>query len=141
MWGRGLERAMALTLLSAGFQSLPLLPTIKLGPSGAFLSALACAHSRPLWVSPMNAPVRLGVSPQPPWVFSIRGLRLYFPMLEPWVVQSVLLPCCSSVLSMSECGAAGSARHHLVGSASCSLACPAPQFATSLGPPAAASPP
>ena len=63
MWGRGLERAMALTLLSAGFQSLPLLPTIKLGPSGAFLSALACAHSRPLWVSPMNSSVRRGVSP------------------------------------------------------------------------------
>ena len=35
MWGRGAEGAMALAPLSAGFQSLPLLPTIKLGPSGA----------------------------------------------------------------------------------------------------------
>ena len=34
----------------------------------------------------------LPLLPQPPWVFSIRGLRLYFPVLEPWVVQSVLLP-------------------------------------------------
>ena len=34
--------------------------------------------------------------PQPPWVFSIRGLRLYFPELEPWIVQSVSLPHCSS---------------------------------------------
>ena len=34
-WGRGQEGAMALTPLSAGFQSLPPLPTIKLGPSGA----------------------------------------------------------------------------------------------------------
>ena len=40
-------------------------------------------------------------------------------------------------LSMRKCGAAGSASHHLVGSASCSLACPVPQSATLLGPPAA----
>ena len=30
--------------------------------------------------------------PQPPRVFSIRGLRLNFPVLEPWVVWSVSLP-------------------------------------------------
>ena len=28
-----------------------------------FPSGWACAHSRPLWVSPMTSPVRLGVSP------------------------------------------------------------------------------
>ena len=28
-----------------------------------FLSGWACAHSRPLWVSPTTSPVRLGVSP------------------------------------------------------------------------------
>ena len=39
-------------------------------------------------------------------------------------------------LSKHECGASGSASHHLVGSASCSLACPIPQSTTSLGPPA-----
>ena len=47
-----------------------------------FPSGWACAHSRPLWVSPTNSPVRPGVSPaatQPPRAFSIRGLRLYFP--------------------------------------------------------------
>ena len=54
---------MVLAPLSAGFQSLPLLPTIKLGPFGAFLSGWACACSRPLWVSPTTSPVRLGVSP------------------------------------------------------------------------------
>ena len=37
-------------------------------------------------------------------------------------------------LSRHECGAAGSASHHLVGSASCSLACPIPQSTSSLGP-------
>ena len=41
-------------------------------------------------------------------------------------------------LSMHECGATGSASHHFVGSASCNLACPVPQSATLLGPPAAA---
>ena len=42
--------------------------------------------SRPLWVSPRNSPVRLGVSPllpQPPQVFSIRDLRLYFRCCSP----------------------------------------------------------
>ena len=39
-------------------------------------------------------------------------------------------------LSLSECGALGSASHLLVGSASCSFARRAPQSATSLGPPA-----
>ena len=56
-------------------------------------------------------------------MFSISGLRLYFPDLEPWVLWSVLLPRHSSQF-MHECGAAGSASHHLVGCASCSLACP-----------------
>ena len=76
--------------------------------------------------------------PQPPWAFSIRGLRLYFPALEPWVAQSASLPAvclvylCTNVgpwgathcsacpvlrhsesgplgLSVCECGATGSA--------------------------------
>ena len=34
--------------------------------------------------------------PQSPGVFSVRGLKLYFPALEPWVARSALLPCCSS---------------------------------------------
>ena len=55
---------MALAPLSACFQSLPLLPTMNLGPSpaasqvGGFVSILG-----PLWVSSMNSPMRLGVSP------------------------------------------------------------------------------
>ena len=104
-----------------------------------FPSKRACAYSRPLWVSPTTSPVRLGVSPAAaptPTVFSIRGLRLYFPALEPWVAWSTLLPaiclvylcanmglrgapCCSACpvlchsesgplgLSVRECGAAG----------------------------------
>ena len=53
---------MALAPLSASFQSLPPLPTIKLGPSGAASpGGWVCVHSRMLWVSPTNSPVRLGV--------------------------------------------------------------------------------
>ena len=74
---------MVLALLSAGFQSLPLLPTIKLGPSGADsqVGGWACACFQPLWVSPMNSSVRLGVSPAaaltPTGVFNQRFEALF----------------------------------------------------------------
>ena len=90
---------MLLAWLSAVFQSLPPLPTSKLSPFGAdswvggFVYILG-----PLWFSPTNFPVRLGVSPTTtiPKVFLSEVLRLYFPTLEPWVVQSVSLRSCSS---------------------------------------------
>ena len=44
--------------------------------------------------------------PQPPRVLSIRGLRLYFPTLEPWVTWSASLPVRPG-LSVRQCGAAG----------------------------------
>ena len=47
-------------------------------------------------------------------------------------------PAIPSGLSMCECGATGSASHHLLGYASCSLACPIPYSTTSLSPPAPA---
>ena len=50
--------------LSVGFQSLPPLPTSKLGPSGADSpGGWVCEHSRTLWVFPRNSSVSLGVSP------------------------------------------------------------------------------
>ena len=80
------EGTVLLSVLSASFQSLPPLPTSKLGPSGAdsWVGGWVCVCSRTLWVSAMNSPGRLGVSPeefppQPPQVFSVRGLRLHFP--------------------------------------------------------------
>ena len=72
-----------------------------------FPSGWACAHSRPLWVSPTTSPVRLGVSPaaaQPPRAFSIRGLRLYFPALEPWVARSALFPAVCPVYLCANVG-------------------------------------
>ena len=75
-----------------------------------FLSGRACARSRPLWVSPTTSPVRLGVfllPPQPPGALSVRGLRLYFPALEPWVTRSASLLAVCPGSSVWECGAAG----------------------------------
>ena len=46
-----------------------------------FPSGWACAHSRPLWVSPMTSPVRLGVSPAvaptPTGVFNHKSEALF----------------------------------------------------------------
>ena len=74
-----------------------------------FPSGWACAHSRPLWVSPTTSPVRLGVSPAaaptPTGVF--RGLRLYFPELEPWIVRSALLPAVCLVYLCTNVGPRG----------------------------------
>ena len=52
-----------------------------------FPGGWVCVCSRPLWVSPTSSPVSLGVSSaatSTPKGFSISGLRLYFPVLEPW---------------------------------------------------------
>ena len=54
---------MAPASLSSGFQSYSDTHN-QTGPLWCwFPSGWACAHSRPLWVSPTTSPVRLGVSP------------------------------------------------------------------------------
>ena len=49
--------------------------------------------------------------PQPPRVFSIRGLRLYFPELEPWVARSASLPAVRQVYLWANVGPWGATRH------------------------------
>ena len=68
---------MAPVPLSTGFQSLAVLPSIKLGPSGA-----GCLLApRPLSISTTTSPVRLGVSPAaaptPMGIFSQRFEALF----------------------------------------------------------------
>ena len=96
-----------------------------------FLSGWLCIHSRPLWISPMTSPVRLGVSPAaaptPAGVFN-QSFEALFPKLNPGLRGLLHFLAVPPGLSMSKCGAAGSA--------SCSLACPGPQSTTLLGPPA-----
>ena len=48
--------------------------------------------------------------PQPPRVFSIRGLRLYLPALEPWVGRSALLPTVCPVYLCVNVGLPGATR-------------------------------
>ena len=52
-----------------------------------FPSGWACAHSRPLWVSPATSPVRLGVSPAassaPTGVFNQRFEAFFSPHWSP----------------------------------------------------------
>ena len=77
-------------------------PTIhkQIGPFWCrFSGGWVCVRSRTLWVSPTKSPVMQGVSPATPTptgFFQWEMYRLYFPVLEPWVTWSVLLPRCSS---------------------------------------------
>ena len=48
--------------------------------------------------------------PNPPRVFLIRGLRLYFPVLEPWVVRSASLPAICLVYLWANVGPRGATR-------------------------------
>ena len=94
------EGTMLLPRLSAGFQSLPPLPTSKLGPSdadswaGGFVYILGPRGSLQQ-ILPWGWEFVL--LPQLPQVFfSQRFWGFYFPALEPWVVWSVSLPSCFS---------------------------------------------
>ena len=112
--------------LSAGFHSLPLLPTVKLGPSGAdsrvgglvyILGPCGSLHQTLLWGWEFVL-----LLPQPPQVFSVSGWKLYFCSLELWVVWSVTgstICCLSSQLQSSP---PRSTIRHLAGSASGRLA-------------------
>ena len=131
---------MAPAPLSAKFQSLPLLPTIKLGPCGADSQVGGLVHALGRCGS-LQRPLLRGcefilLPPQPPQVFSIRGLRLYFPPLEPWVAWSASLPHHSSRFIYARMWGHKVCQPPPVGSASCSLVCPVSQSATLQGPPA-----
>ena len=79
-----------------------------------FPSGWACARSRPLWVSPMTSPLRLGVSPAaaptPRGVFNQRFEAL-FPRTGALGCVVCFAPRRLSGLSMFECGASGCYLH------------------------------
>ena len=63
MWGRGPIGSNGACFTLPLFSHSPATHSL-IGPLWCcFLSGWVCAHSRPLWVSPTNSPVRLGVSP------------------------------------------------------------------------------
>ena len=94
------EGTVPLALLSARFQSLPLLPTSKVGPSGADSQEVGlCTFKAPVGLSnelSCEAGSFSHCHLNPPRCPQPEVLRLYFPVLEPWVVQSDSLPSCSS---------------------------------------------
>ena len=115
MWGRGREGVMAPASLSSGFQSFTPIPTIKLGPSGAGSRVGGLVHTLGPCGS-LQRPLLWGwefllLLPQPPGVFSIRGLRLYFPELEPWVARSASLLAFRPVYLCANVGLRGATRH------------------------------
>ena len=96
---------MWLAWLLTGFQPLPQLPTSKLGPSvadsqvGGFVT-----FSDPVGLSnELSCEVGYFSSCSPHRFLPSEILRLYFLMLEPWIVWSVSLPSCSSQLCACKC--------------------------------------
>ena len=122
------EGTVPLSWLLASFQSLPPLPTSKLGPSGAAsrVGGCVCVCSRTLWVCPTSSPVRLGVSPTaastPTGVFSQRFGGFIFLSQNPGLHGLSCFPVVPPGLSACKCGTACSA--------SCRLARPSPLAAT-----------
>ena len=110
------EGTMLLAWLSASFPSLPLLqgPSSRVGPSGADSpGGWVCGHFRTPWVSTMNSPVRLGVSPAtatpPSPDFLVRGFEAFFPRTGTLGCAVCLPPN----LSSSKCGTSQSSSRHL----------------------------
>ena len=100
------EGRMSVAQLSAGFQSLPLLPTSKLGPSGADSPVAGFMYVIGPCGSPKNSPVRLGVSPTtstPTGVFSQRFEAL-FPCWSPGLCGLSHSPVVPPGLSACQCG-------------------------------------
>ena len=138
MWGRGQEGAMA----PAPLFRLSATPSTTHNQIGTFWcwfwSGWVCALSRPLWVSPVNSPVRLGVSPAasstPTGVFNQRFEALFPLHWSPGLSGLLRSPAVTSVYLCANVGPQGLfavVLHALF----------IPQSATSLGPPAAALPP
>ena len=64
MWGRGLIGSNSACSTPCRFSVTPSTTHNQIGPFWCwFTSGCVCVHSRPLWVSPMTSPVKLGVSP------------------------------------------------------------------------------
>ena len=91
-----------------------------------FLGGWVCVHSRTLWVSPANSPVRLGVSPAT--ASTLTGLfsqRFWGFISLGWKPGLWGLSCSPVVppgLSACKCGATHYASHHLARSTSCHFA-------------------
>ena len=124
--GGGSNRSNGACSTLCWFSIAPSTTHNQIGPFWCcFPSVWVCVRSRPLWISPMNSPVRLEflpLLPQPPQVFSLRGLRLYFPKLELWVARSVTRSTSCCLAGQLQLCLPHSTICHLAGSSSFCLA-------------------
>ena len=124
---------MALAWLSASFQSVPLLPTSKLGPSGADSQVCRLVYV----LGPLGLSIELSYEARsfschlnPHRFPELEVLRLYFPALDPGLCGLSCSPVVPPNLSTCECGTTHSASHCLALSTSQCLAHPGPPAAT-----------
>ena len=137
MWGRGLIGSNGTCSTLCRFSVTPSTTHNQIGRFWCwFPSGWVCVCSRPLWVSPMNSPVMLGVSPAaastPTGVFN-QWFEALFPLAGALGCEVCFAP--PSFLLVYLCVNVGP--QGLPATASCSLVFLVPQSATSLGPPAA----
>ena len=97
MWGRG-PRGNNATCSALGRLSITSSTNKQIRPFWCwFPGGWAYGCSRTLWVSLTNSPVsEAGSFSTPTGIFQSEVLRLYCPMLKPWVALSVSLPSFSS---------------------------------------------
>ena len=112
MWGRGLIGSNGTCSTLCQFAVTPSTTHNQTGPFWCcFLNGWVCVRSRPPWVSPMNCPVRLGVSPAaastPTSIFS-QWFEALFPcagalgctvchLVQPMPCSESSLPSCPSL--------------------------------------------
>ena len=113
MWGRGPRGSNGARSTLHQISNFHSATHNQTGPLWCRLpSGWACAHSRPLWVSPTTSPVTLGVSPAaaptPTGAFNQRFEAL-FPHAGALGYVVCFAPHHLSGLSVRECGAVGSA--------------------------------
>ena len=106
--GEGSERGQ--WHLLGSWQAFSHFLTSKLGPSGAdSLGGWVCVHSSTLWVSPVDSPMKLGVSltgATPTGVFSQRFWGFISPHWNPGLRSRSHSPVVPTNLSALECGTA-----------------------------------
>ena len=99
MWGRGVRGNNATCSVLCGFQLLPVLPTSKLGPSGAvFWMGWFVYVLRPCWS--LQCTLLWGweflLLLQHPQIFTVRGLEVLFPQTGTLGCTVCFPPQCSS---------------------------------------------
>ena len=131
MWGRGLKgNNPTCSALSRLLVTSPATHK-QIGPFWCwFPGGCVCIHSRTLWVSPANSPMKLGVSPAtaiPKGFLSQRFWDFLFLHLNPRLCGLSWYPDVPPGLSACKGGTAWSASHCLT-ACPCPLSCPSPSL-------------